>query len=143
MIAHQCIPSTSCVLTGLYEETKCSESYTGVRCGKCVEGYFFSSAQGCRACLNGTILSVLLALIFVMIFAGTTYSILFLSNSTRVHLRQVAASIQAFGILSRLYVSSDSSSSSFFTILKWFDALVSICFNEILVSNIFILEFEF
>jgi hypothetical protein len=91
----KCIPEESCVVTGYGNFTTCSEGYTGLRCGNCVEKLFYRFNQKCKPCGNDA-LKWIVFVIFLLIVAYALIRVANLDKSSIPYDVRVAYSSSGF-----------------------------------------------
>jgi hypothetical protein len=67
-VIRQCVIPSACPYTGSDTFTNCKEGYTGMGCGTCLQGYFWSDS-GCKTCDgSGGLLASLVIFLFIILF---------------------------------------------------------------------------
>jgi hypothetical protein len=100
---YHCIPPEACNYTGFGNSTLCSDGYTGLRCGQCIELKYYKVNGECKKCGNEALKWIFLVSV-VLVIALLLMRITSVSNVSFPHESRVAYSwIQIIGLFPSLF----------------------------------------
>lgn len=100
--AHKCFPSDACSrFISSPKGSNCREGYDGVRCGKCVDGYYRGDSS-CQPCLSNTYRAWFFTSIPILIFSNAVLRMSkFSQGRSDSSLRVIIRWLQILGVLPR------------------------------------------